>query len=66
MHDIEVDRIFSPSIKNLMLEETKKERRDILSDSSIAVPYFDLDGEVVWGATSIILSEFKAILEEAL
>ena len=66
IHDIEVDRIFSPSIKNLMLEETKKERRDILSDSSIAVPYFDLDGEVVWGATSIILSEFKAILEEAL
>ena len=44
----------------------KKERRDFLSDSSIAVPYFELDGEVVWGATSIILSEFKAILEEAL
>ena len=63
MHDVEVERIFSPSIKNLMLEETKKEKKDIISDRSIAIPYYDLDGEVVWGATSIILSEFKAILE---
>ena len=64
MHDVEVERIFSPSIKNLMLEETKKEKKDIISDRSIAIPYYDLDGEVVWGATSIILSEFKAILED--
>ena len=64
MHDVEVERIFSPSIKNLMLEETKKEKKDIISDRSIAIPYYDLDGEVVWGATSVILSEFKAILED--
>ena len=40
------------------------EKKDIISDRSIAIPYYDLDGEVVWGATSIILSEFKAILED--
>ena len=26
------------------------------------VPYFDLDGETVWGATAMVLSEFAAVL----
>jgi 8-oxo-dGTP pyrophosphatase MutT (NUDIX family) len=29
------------------------------------VPYFDFHDQVVWGATAIILSEFKAVLIEA-
>ena len=28
------------------------------------VPYFDLDGRILWGATAMILNEFMAILEE--
>ena len=27
-------------------------------------PYFDFDGLVVWGATAMILSEFKSVLYE--
>ena len=26
------------------------------------MPYFDLDGEQVWGATAMVLAEFAAIL----
>ena len=26
------------------------------------VPYFDLDGQVLWGATAMIISEFLALL----
>lgn len=28
----------------------------------VAVPYYDIDGEKVWGATAMVLSEFCAIL----
>ena len=64
MHSIEVERIFSPSIKNLMLKKMKKEKKGILTDKSITIPYYDLNGEVVWGATSVILAEFKMVLED--
>lgn len=30
----------------------------------VDVPYFDLDGEKVWGATAMILAEFAAVAEE--
>ena len=29
------------------------------------IPFFDLDNETVWGATSMILSEFKTVLKGA-
>ena len=29
----------------------------------IEVPYFDIDGEQVWGATAMVLSEFLAVIE---
>lgn len=29
----------------------------------IEVPYFDIDGEEVWGATAMVLAEFLAIIE---
>ncbi len=28
----------------------------------VEVPYFDIDGERVWGATAMVLAEFCAIL----
>ena len=59
----EVSRIFSPSIKTLMLEKTKKEKYSIVSGYKVKIPFFELEGEMVWGATSVILSEFKSILK---
>jgi hypothetical protein len=29
------------------------------------VPYFDLAGQVVWGATAMIMSEFASVIEKA-
>jgi hypothetical protein len=29
------------------------------------VPYFDLDGEKVWGATAMVLAEFLAVARGA-
>ena len=30
----------------------------------VDVPYFDIDGEKVWGATAMVLSEFRALVED--
>jgi 8-oxo-dGTP pyrophosphatase MutT (NUDIX family) len=31
----------------------------------VDVPYFDIDGEKVWGATAMVLSEFRALVEQS-
>ena len=49
----EVSKVFTPSVSSLMRPQNKK----------IKIPFFDLKNEMVWGATSMILSEFKSILE---
>ncbi len=62
VQDAEVKRVFSVSINDLILERNLKTKKDFSSNKSVQVPYFDLNGETVWGATSMILSEFKFIL----
>ena len=64
VQDTEVKRVFSVSINDLVLEKNLKTKRDGFSNKSVQVPYFDLNGETVWGATSMILSEFKFILRD--
>ncbi|MDP6169218.1 MAG: CoA pyrophosphatase [Candidatus Marinimicrobia bacterium] len=64
IHDKEVERIFSVSINDLILEKNCKLKEDIFSNQPVTVPYFELGGEMVWGATSMILSEFKHIIKD--
>ena len=64
VQDTEVKRVFSVSINDLVLEKNLKTKKDFFSNKSVKVPYFDLNGETVWGATSMILSEFKFILRD--
>ncbi len=66
IHDKEVDRIFSSSIQEFMLDKTQKTKKDTLKGFPVNIPYFDMNGETVWGATSMILAEFKLILKEIL
>ena len=64
VQDTEVKRAFSVSISDLVLEDNLKTKEDFFSNKPVTVPYFDLNGETVWGATSMILSEFKFILRD--
>ena len=64
VQDTEVKRVFSVSINDLILEDNLKIKKDYFSNTPVTVPYFDLNGETVWGATSMILSEFKFILRD--
>ena len=59
----EVSKVFSPSIYSLTDPKTKKIKNSILLGQKVQIPFFNLKNEVVWGATSMILSEFKKILK---
>ena len=61
----EVSKVFSPSISSLTDPKTKKIKDSILLGQKVKIPFFNLKNEVVWGATSMILSEFKKILKGA-
>jgi 8-oxo-dGTP pyrophosphatase MutT (NUDIX family) len=61
----EVDAIHEVRIADL-LDPTNRRRKDIRVPEGFLlkdVPYFDLAGEVVWGATAMIMSEFAAVVE---
>jgi len=66
IHDIEVDRVFSVSLNSFLDDRNQKQKKEILSGEMKTIPYFYLGSEQVWGATSMILSEFKAMLIEIL
>ena len=62
----EVERIFSVSLNSFLDNNNQKKKKEIFNSKMINIPFFDLENEHVWGATSIILSEFKVILQEIL
>lgn len=60
----EVDAIYEIPIEILLTPETRK-RKDIRVPEGFVlrdVPYFDIGGKVVWGATAMIISEFTSVL----
>lgn len=67
LHSWEVARILEPSLSLLRDPSTLRRttrKRDIGGVAvDIEVPYFEIDGEEVWGATAMILAEFLAIVE---
>ena len=43
-------------------------QREILAAGKYAMmaPHFEIEGEVVWGATAMMLNEFRLVLKELL
>ena len=61
----EVARIVEMDLEKIMNEKLIRQKKMKLSSGvSVLTPYFDLDGLTVWGATAMILSEFKSVLYE--
>lgn len=61
----EVDDILEVPLRDI-LDPTRRRQIDIPIQSGLTlqnVPYYDLGGQVVWGATAMILSEFQTWLE---
>ena len=64
----EVARIIEAPIS--LLADPRVVKREIRTRTvngqtiDVDVPFFDIDGEKVWGATAMVLSEFRALVEE--
>ena len=61
----EVSKVISPTIANLLDKRTQKEKYSRILGKQVKIPFFDFDNETVWGATSMILSEFRSVLKGA-
>lgn len=61
----EVDRVVTCSFAHLIHRSTRK-RKDIIvrKNHHLSAPYFDIDNEVVWGATAMILGELLHLWEQ--
>jgi 8-oxo-dGTP pyrophosphatase MutT (NUDIX family) len=58
----EVERIIEAPVAQL-LDPARHHRVSRVRDGyEFEMPYFDLDGEQVWGATAMVLAEFAAVL----
>ena len=61
----EVSRIINTDFFRLFDPEVRKQKiLDLSPNFSLDTPYFDIDGEVVWGATAMILSELIHLIEK--
>jgi hypothetical protein len=64
----EVARIIEVPVPTLMDPATVKRRIRIRERKGqrfeVDVPYFDLSGEQVWGATAMVLAEFLALVRD--
>ncbi|MBN1416686.1 MAG: CoA pyrophosphatase [Bacteroidales bacterium] len=57
----EVEHIIEAEIGLLRKRETVKKESLILSGVAVSVPYYDVNGHHIWGATAMILSEFLEV-----
>ncbi len=63
--DREVDRVLTVSLPTLVDPTLRSTRKRTFGGKEYDVPYFAIDGEVVWGATAMVLAEFVAIADSA-
>jgi len=62
----EVESLFSASVLSLTDQNSCRCEERTIRGFVFDVPYFQLNRQKVWGATSMILSEFKTVLKEVL
>ena len=59
----EVEKIIEVSVDELIDDNNQRKKNTTLRGLPVKMPYFNLNNEIVWGATSMILSEFKEIIK---
>jgi 8-oxo-dGTP pyrophosphatase MutT (NUDIX family) len=61
----EVEQIFTAELNHLSDHKTLKEKELTVGPNiRLKAPYYDIEEKIVWGATSMILSEFVALIKE--
>jgi len=63
----EVVRVLSADILDILADETiKKKEIQAAGKYTLMAPHFEIEGEVVWGATAMMLNEFRYVLRKAM
>lgn len=62
----EVAEIFSFAVEDILHQKFKQVEQRTIQGYTVEVPYYDMKGHKVWGATAIMLSEFEARLRRIL
>lgn len=61
----EVERVIDVPVARLLEPDAVAwERRALATGQEFDIPYFDIAGERVWGATAMVLAEFTALIED--
>jgi 8-oxo-dGTP pyrophosphatase MutT (NUDIX family) len=61
---MEVARLLEVPLRSLMQENILKRREQFINviGRQVEIPYFDVQGEVVWGATALMIAELRQLL----
>lgn len=63
----EVEQLLPCSIETLLNPNiVKKTTVNPMPNVAFKTPYFDIENKIVWGATAMILNEFKAVVNSAI
>jgi 8-oxo-dGTP pyrophosphatase MutT (NUDIX family) len=63
----EVDKIIIGKISDLIKDDAVVTKEILAAGKyKMMAPHFEIDGEVVWGATAMMLNEFRIVLREIL
>jgi 8-oxo-dGTP pyrophosphatase MutT (NUDIX family) len=61
----EVSRVIEGRIDDLLNEGNRKVKELLVREKyAVTAPYFDINNEMVWGATAMILNEFSVVLKD--
>ena len=61
----EVARILSFPLRDLLNDDAIKQKEIVAAGKfRLMAPHFEIDGEIVWGATAMMLNEFRTILRD--
>jgi len=64
IHDpSEVQYLIEESLEEILNEVNHKTKTMMLFGNEVVVPYFDVKGNHIWGATAMIVSEFSEIVK---
>jgi len=59
----EVARIMSFSLNDLLKDDAVKQSEIVAAGKfRLMAPHFEIDGEIVWGATAMMLNEFRTVV----
>ncbi len=62
--DEEVEQVLRVPLDHLLDSATRKTEIRWVNDSEVEVPYYDVAGHTVWGATAMMLAEFLAVVRD--